>query len=68
MNASFIHPTIWRYLTLGDEFVDVVSFRDSDSFIFQREVDSVNVWLKSNDKIAHIMRGYLVNTFFVSIT
>lgn len=65
MNVSFIHPGVWRYLALGDEFVDVVSFRDSDSFIFQREVDSVDVWLKAQDKIAHIMRGLVQFQLFL---
>lgn len=56
INASQVHALIWRYFPLSDEFVDVASFRDSDSFVLEREVDSVNVWLKS-DKLAHIMRG-----------
>jgi len=55
-NASNVHALIWRYFPLADDFVDVVSFRDTDSFILQREVDSTNVWLNS-DKMAHIMRG-----------
>ena len=60
MNASYVHAAIWRYFALGDRFVDVVSFRDTDSFILPREVDSVNVWLNSTSKVAHIMRGYSV--------
>ena len=62
-NASNVHAALWRYLALGDDFIDLISFRDSDSFILQREVDSVNYWLKSN-KIAHLMRGLkYINTF-----
>ena len=58
-NASFVHAMIWRWFPLSDLFVDVFLSRDSDSIIFQREVDSVNVWLTSN-KVAHIMRGKLL--------
>ena len=46
----------WRWLPIGDSFVDIFSSRDSDSYFLQREVDSVNVWLSSN-KPGHIMRG-----------
>lgn len=65
LNASYIHATIWRYFALADNFVDVVSFRDADSYILQREVDSVNTWLKS-DKIVHLMRGFInyLNLFY----
>ena len=47
----------WRWLPIGDSFVDAFSSRDSDSFILQREVDSVKLWLKS-DKVGHIMRDH----------
>ena len=56
LDASYIHAMIWRWFPLGDSFVDVFSSRDTDSYLLQREVDSVNVWLKS-DKLGHIMRG-----------
>ena len=62
LNASHVHASIWRNLALADDFIDVVSFRDSDSYILQREVDSVNDWLKS-DKTAHIMRGLHIKIF-----
>ena len=55
LNFSYIHAMKWRWLPIGDYFVDVFSSRDSDSNIFQREIDSVNVWLNSK-KNGHIMR------------
>ncbi len=51
-----IHKMMWRWLPIGDNFVDTFVSRDSDSLIIQREIDSVQVWLNSN-KIGHIMRG-----------
>jgi len=56
-NFSYIHAMKWRWLPLGDSFVEAVSSRDTDSFLLQREVDSVSVWTKSN-KVGHIMRGW----------
>ena len=58
---GMIHAMIWRFLPIGDSFVDIFMSRDSDKKIIQREVDSVNVWLNSN-KIGHIMRG--LNSMF----
>ena len=55
-NADYMHAMMWRWLPMGDSFVNVFMSRDSDSLIIQRELDSVNVWLASN-KTAHIMRG-----------
>ena len=60
LNGDYIHAMVWRWFPLGDSFVDVFSSRDTDSFLLQREVDSVNVWLKS-DKVGHIMRGNCLN-------
>jgi len=54
--SILIHKAMWRFLPIGDSFVDVFISRDSDSSIIQREIDSVNIWLKSN-KTGHIMRG-----------
>jgi len=54
-SASYIHSMAWRWLPLGDSFVNVFASRDLDSIIIQREVDSVNVWLNSK-KPGHIMR------------
>lgn len=55
-SVSNLHAMMWRWLLIGDSFVDVFLSRDSDSMIIQREIDSVNVWLNSS-KIIHIMRG-----------
>lgn len=46
----------WRWLPLGDSFVDFFSSRDTDAWISTREVDSVQSWIKSNT-IFHVMRG-----------
>ena len=62
-NLSYVHAMMWRFLPIGDSFVDVFSSRDTDSFLLQREVDSVNVWLNSNNK-GHIMRGKSIAYFF----
>jgi hypothetical protein len=56
IDASHVHGMLWRYLPVGESFVDLVSSRDVDSLIIQREIESVNVWLESN-RFAHIMRG-----------
>ena len=57
-NELFIYSffKFWRWFPIGDHFVDVFLSRDTDSQIFQREVDAVKFWLYEN-KIAHIMRG-----------
>ena len=55
-NASYIHAMEWRWFPIRDQFVDVFMSRDSDSIFIQREIDSVNAWLKTN-KVGHIMRG-----------
>lgn len=47
----------WRFLSLGDETIDIVLFRDCDSRISQREVDAVNDWISSGRKF-HIMRDH----------
>ena len=57
-NASYIYPSIWRYLVVSDSFVDVFMSRDLDSLIYQRELDSVNVWLNKTVKSGHIMRDH----------
>lgn len=36
LNASYIIPTMWRFLPMGDSFVKFMLCRDSDSFIIQR--------------------------------
>jgi hypothetical protein len=57
LNADYIHAMIWRWFPIRDSLVDVFSSRDTDSYLIQREVDSVNVWLQSN-KVGHIMRDH----------
>ena len=54
-SANHIHSMMWRFLPIGDSFVDYFISRDIDSCILQREIDAVNEWLKSN-KLFHIMR------------
>jgi hypothetical protein len=56
--GSFMHGMTWRWLAIGDSFVDFFASRDSDSWISQREVDSADVWLKSNT-LFHVMRGII---------
>jgi hypothetical protein len=64
LNVDYIHAMMWRWTPLYDSYVDVFSSRDSDSHIIQREVDSVNVWLKS-DNIGHIMRDHFYHRFLI---
>ena len=54
---SYLHSMMWRWLPIGDSFVDLFISRDTDSLIIKREVDSVKVWLNSS-KTAHIMRDH----------
>jgi len=56
LNGGYLDGTKWRWFPLGDSFVDVFSSRDIDSYVIQREFDSVSAWLKS-EKHGHIMRG-----------
>lgn len=60
VNLSYMHAMSWRWLPIGDNFVDFWSSRDTDSEIFQREIDSVDVWLNSST-VFHVMRGNLKN-------
>jgi hypothetical protein len=41
---SYLHSMMWRWLPIGDSFVDLFISRDTDSLIIKREVDSVQVW------------------------
>ena len=52
----YMHGMTWRWLPIGDSFVDFVSSRDTDAWISQRELDSVKVWMESNT-VFHVMRG-----------
>lgn len=56
-NLSNLHSMMWRWYALGDLNVDAFMSRDTDSLVIEREVASVNEWLKSN-KTTHIMRDH----------
>lgn len=49
----------YRWIPMGDSFIDFVASRDTDAWISQREIDSVNVWLNSNT-LFHVMRGFRI--------
>ena len=57
-NANYMLPMSWRWLPIGDDFVDLFVSRDTDSCIFDRERAAVNEWLQSNT-LFHVMRGIL---------
>lgn len=57
-NASFILGSMWRFLPVGDSFVNAFMSRDLDSMIYEREIDSVNVWYNKSNKYGHIMRDH----------
>ena len=63
-DAQFMHSMKWRFLPIGDPFVDMFMSRDLDSWILDREVSAVNVWFQSNSAF-HIMRGNL--SYFLTI-
>lgn len=56
-SAKDIQNEMWRFMPIGESFVDAFMSRDSDSLILRREKDSVDVWLQSN-KVGHIMRDH----------
>jgi hypothetical protein len=35
-NASYIQPTMWRFLPFGDSFIDIFASRDTDSYVIER--------------------------------
>lgn len=55
--VEYMLPRMWRFLAVGDSFVDLVLSRDSESFVVEREVDAVQAWLQS-DKLFHVMRDH----------
>lgn len=55
--VNYVLPRMWRFFAIGDSFIDTMMSRDTDSYILQREVDAVNVWLNS-DKKFHVMRDH----------
>lgn len=54
-NANYLHGMMWRWLPIGDHFVDYFISRDMDTCLIEREIDAVQQWLKS-DKLFHAMR------------
>ncbi|CAF1078042.1 unnamed protein product [Brachionus calyciflorus] len=56
-NLNYIHSMKWRFLPIGDSFVDLFMSRDLDSMLLKREVDSVNQWIDSKN-LGHIMRDH----------
>jgi hypothetical protein len=55
--SDYMPPKIWRFLPAGDLLVDIMSSRDLDSPLPQRELDAVNDWL-STEKSWHVMRDH----------
>jgi hypothetical protein len=52
-----LNRRMFRYLVMLDPNVDIFISRDIDSVIWQREVDAVDQWLKSNLTF-HLMRDH----------
>ena len=63
--AKYMHAMTWRWLPLGDHFVDFMASRDIDSYLIERERDSVNVWLRGNT-VFHVMRGEIYYNFCIT--
>ena len=55
-DAKFMHSMKWRFLPIGDPFVDMFMSRDLDAWILDREVEAVKVWFNSS-ALFHVMRG-----------
>lgn len=55
---------MWRWIPIGDDFVDYFASRDTDSELIQRERDSVNVWFKEKRPF-HIMRDHFAHNTFI---
>lgn len=49
-------PTFWRWLPIGDDFVDVFLSRDSDFCVVERDREAVDDWIQSGS-LFHVMRG-----------
>ncbi|CAF1056648.1 unnamed protein product, partial [Brachionus calyciflorus] len=64
LNVDYLNSRMWRFLPVGDTFVDLFHSRDSDSIILQREKDSVEEWLKT-DHIVHIMRDHPAENWLI---
>ncbi|RNA06164.1 hypothetical protein BpHYR1_027956 [Brachionus plicatilis] len=55
--ADYVHPDLWKWFALGDDFVDRVAIRNKKSCLISRETAAVDEWIKSR-KIFHIMRDH----------
>jgi hypothetical protein len=53
--------TTWRFLALEDELVEIVIFRDADSFLTPREVPCVQEWLESGAAV-HAIRDWYTHS------
>lgn len=51
-----IIPTFWRWLPVGDDFVDVFLSRDSDFCVVERDREAVDDWMAAGT-LFHLMRG-----------
>lgn len=70
-NASYIQPTMWRFLPFGDSFIDIFSSRDTDSYVIERwekyvRQNAIFSW-KKNFKLELNTIYYLFNFILVSI-
>lgn len=63
-SVNFMIPTFWRWLPIGDTFVDVFLSRDSDFCLVERERDAVNEWL-SLGTLFHVMRDHPLHDMFM---
>ena len=63
-SSDYTHGMKWRWLPIGDPFVDVFLSRDSDSWIHDREYESVREWLKTEYPF-HLMRGFIFNIYII---
>ena len=59
--ASYMPPRIWRFLPIGDAYVDIAASRDLDSPLTPRELAATNEWLATN-KSWHVMRDHPLHT------
>ncbi|CAF1296391.1 unnamed protein product [Adineta ricciae] len=57
MNLDFIPPKIWRFLPAADETVSVMTSRDLDSPLTERERAAIDEWLLTNLSF-HMMRDH----------
>jgi hypothetical protein len=57
MNISYLIPNFWRWLPIGDNFVDIFLSRDLNSCLGNREYLAVNEWISKTNTLFHIIRG-----------